>query len=728
MVRCTGIHNLQTKYTFTPAEKQFLANGLKFIPTPSARQLQLFQDQYLKDDTRGLTRFNRSLVNRLIHSEDESKPSQHLTKFSLSYKNTTLHIPDDAYTRFGSELKLLELYRKRTAELLQQAFLSVTLPRQINFHRDDCTFLDRLINDSDITCKPADKNLGLVLVDTSWYDAELTRMLSDETTYRKFPSSIDRSRNRKTIMTGPAAFNKLKLQLSSEIEKLATKYTSTLTQWYPEHADRIVTYLCHGIAAKDIALPEIYLLIKVHKPKGLCGRPIVPCTRWLTTPASVVVDHLLQDVLKLSPIPWLVKDTKSFVNELEQFNTVARAEDVIITADIGSLYTNIDTRMGLALIKQFLIEAKIEQWRMNMIMDLLTFVMNNSYFSFKDRMFHQIDGTAMGTACAPTYANIVVYMLERIVIERFTTDITLYRRYLDDVFATVKQDRAEAFMLAMNSMHPKLKFEFITHSTEASFLDLAISKGTRFNSDGRFDLRVHQKSMNLYLYIPFNSYHTDAAKRSFIQTELTRYIRNSSSIESYLLLRALFWTRLRDRGYPQHFLTPIFNSIRYVDRSLFLVPSNELLNSPLRLTQSPVSQCLIKRIGRAERLTSCTSNEIAIQQPPVFVIPFTPLSHSVLTRSLLMKYWSLVGLATGASPPIIAYQSYPSIMARLVHQKARITNEQRIGPVLSQAKLSFTRLSLTQAVNPHDSRTASTATQSLLSDSMHTLSPMDIDP
>ena len=34
--------------------------------------------------------------------------------------------------------------------------------------------------------------------------------------------------------------------------------------------------------------------------------------------------------------------------------------------------------------------------------------------------------------------------------------------------------------------------------------------------------------MNLYLYIPYNSFHTDAMKRSFIQTELMRYIRNSS--------------------------------------------------------------------------------------------------------------------------------------------------------------------------------------------------------
>ena len=80
---------------------------------------------------------------------------------------------------------------------------------------------------------------------------------------------------------------------------------------------------------------SFYLLIKVHKPKGLCGRPIVPCTRWITTPASVLVDHLLQEIVKKANIPWLVKDTKSFVNELEH-KRVHQRDGVFVTADIAS--------------------------------------------------------------------------------------------------------------------------------------------------------------------------------------------------------------------------------------------------------------------------------------------------------------------------------------------------------------------------------------------------------
>lgn len=659
-----------------------MANGLKFIPTPPPRQLHTFQAQYLNDESCGLIRFNRSLINSLLYPPSEN--NSQLAKFKSNHRASHLHITADQQKQFQAEFKLIEIFRRTTEAAFSHAFERITIPKQINIDRDDKTFLHRLIHDSDITCKPADKNLGLVLVDTAWYENELNRMLKDPITYRPLTQTVTDRHGKKRHTLVSTQINQLKDELTKKMAKLIKLYTTTIEGWYPDLTQSILKYLQHGVAQKDIKIPEIYLLIKVHKPTGLCGRPIVPCTRWLTTPASVVVDHLLQDILKLNPIPWLVKDTKSFVNELEYSPTLhIQSNHELVTADIATLYTNIDTPLGLKLVRQFLTEilpdTSESQWRIRLIMELLKFVMDNSYLTFKDTTYHQIDGTAMGTACAPTYANIIVYMLERSVLELFKPFVSLYRRYLDDVFACIQSDQVDTFKSTMNSLHPKLKFEFTQDSTQASFLDLSISKGTRFLREGRLDLQVHQKCMNLYLYIPFNSYHTDAAKRSFIQTELTRYIRNSSSMESYLKLRQLFWTRLRDRGYPGHFLEPIFNGIHYADRAFFLLPSSELMDSPLRMTRSPTSLCLLKRITRAERMFGTTSKDI-IHRPAIFVIPFTPLSHAINTRQLLMEHWSLIGRTNesgGLTPPIIAYQSYPSIMMSLIYQKARRMNELR---------------------------------------------------
>ncbi len=44
--------------------------------------------------------------------------------------------------------------------------------------------------------------------------------------------------------------------------------------------------------------------------------------------------------------------------------------------------------------------------------DLLKIVLKNNYFQFADQMYHQKQGTAMGTVVAPSYANLFMADLE----------------------------------------------------------------------------------------------------------------------------------------------------------------------------------------------------------------------------------------------------------------------------------------------------------------------------
>lgn len=572
------------------------------------------------------------------------------------------------------EMRMVDHYRKRTKGLLTSTLnhihtQTLTLNSLPNHTPSDHEFIQRLMDDPHITIKPADKNLGLAMVDTSWYNTELTRMLSDTITYQP----VD------TVTSIPD----LKVRLLKHLQSIARKHEETIREWKPDTAEQTLKYLRNSMTVESTDIPGIYLLIKVHKPKGLCGRPIVPATKWITTPASVVVDHFLQEIFKNAHIPWIVKDTKSLVNELEGLKIPSRT-GVFLTADIASLYTNIDTKMGLELVEQFLVEQSVPPSRIKFIMDLLTFVMTNSYLRFCDTVYIQIDGTAMGTATAPTYANIVVYMLEKKILERFKQQVFLYKRYLDDVLVYVEPSAADPFKIALNSLHPKLIFEFAGDDKEATFLDLTLYKGRRFHQQDIFDFRVHQKSMNLYLYIPYHSFHTEAMKRSFIQTELMRYIRNSSDRDQYVVIKKLFYQRLRDRGYPVHFLDVIFQSVFYVDRKYFLLPAQQLLDHPDIHTHPPQSACLLRRLRRAEhqqqteqRLKASSVNSLTSSPPPVFIIPYTPVSHNIPTRTILTCHWELLEIAAGLVKPIIAYQSMPNIMKLLVYAKAKRNERQR---------------------------------------------------
>ena len=629
-------------------------------------------------------------------SESGSSDAPKLPKVRLPGNHTALadHLESQHRDTEGATLTLLDEFRRLTKSLLsrniQQASTINTVSRQrANHTPPDSRFLRELMSDASIVCKPADKNLGLVLMDLEWYEAELTRMLSDRVTYARFRST--RIINK---VIKPYSIGDLTKDLRKQLLELVCRHEDAVVAWNPELAPQVLSFLKHKQPVSSSVVPGIYLLPKVHKAK-LSGRPIVPCTKWITTPASVVCDHLLQEVINKANIPWLVRDTKSLIRDLE--GTVLPHHDgVFVTADIASLYTNIDTPKGIDAARRFLVEQQVEPSLAAFIIDLLRFVLENAYLQHKDNIYHQIDGTAMGTSLAPSYANIFVYMNERPLVEELSCFLHLYRRFLDDVIAVVDCSKAEEFMTRMNQLHPKLKFEFVSHPTEASFLDLLVHKGPRFQETGVLDLRVHQKSMNLYLYIPYNSHHTEAAKRSFIQTELMRYIRNSSSVEDYTRLKHIFFARLRDRGYPSRFLAPLFNEIFYADRRFFLYPSKELPSHPELFCKPPLSACLLRRLARLG-VFSLNQPPAVLQQPPVFIVPFPPLSSVVPTRQLLMKFWPFLN-TTGVSipAPIIAYQSYPSVLTLLVFRKAKQHEKDRLARFAAtkstQSVLPFRRI------------------------------------
>jgi hypothetical protein len=684
LLRPSGIHNHLSQHHFSPLELLFLSHGLNFIPSPPPSRLLKLQQQPLNDTECGWIRFQRYLLKQLHHrdpSADGESSRQHDPRFAIptTRRANIAFLREQLLLNDSPAVGFYDLYVKATQPALQQILSEPTLLNRIKRLRRNLSSLDehfvrRLMNDASITIKPADKNLGMVLVDTDWYDRELKHMLADTNTYQAL--TIGRERSATTLMSvGSPAYMSLLEKMHESIKRIAKDYGSLLHSQFSSTSSQMLRYLTERVIPRTAVLPSIYLLIKVHKPSGLCGRPIVPSTNWMTTPASVLVDRLLQDILQKAHIPWLIRDTKSFVNELESLK-MSSTTGRFLTADVASLYTNIDTDMGLKLVEEFLAWQKVPMPLADLIMKLLSFVMHNSYLTYRGVIYRQINGTAMGTTAAPVYANIVVIMLERRVLESMRDTIFVYRRFLDDVFAYVCPTVSTQLRVELNSLHPRLQFDFTQHDYEASFLDLVIYKGRRFHSTYIFDLRVHQKKMNLYLYIPYTSLHTDAAKAAFIQTELIRYIRNSSDIEAYIELKRRFYTRLRDRGYPTRFLIPHFNSIYYCDRPFFLAQSSDLLTHPLLQHRQPLSACLQRKLERLHmnaKSPSLTSHGVR----PVFVIPYSPITREVNIRPILLRHWERIQATISLPQPIIAYQSMPSLIKRLVYSKAKREEEER---------------------------------------------------
>ena len=79
--------------------------------------------------------------------------------------------------------------------------------------------------------------------------------------------------------------------------------------------------------------------------------------------------------------------------------------------DVRSLYTSIPNDEGLQAVEQTLMESN-RQDDIPVVLKLLSKVLTLNNFVFNDEHFLQVKGCAMGTICAPSYANIFMGRFE----------------------------------------------------------------------------------------------------------------------------------------------------------------------------------------------------------------------------------------------------------------------------------------------------------------------------
>jgi hypothetical protein len=253
------------------------------------------------------------------------------------------------------------------------------------------------------------------------------------------------------------------------------------------------------------------------------------------------------------------------------------------------MYTNIPTEQGKAVMKWIGDTFKPKDPNLGALLrDLAEEVLNNNYLTFQGKTYKQLEGTAMGTPCAPTYANLFVAAYEHQLIFQEKLEPLFYGRYIDDVLAIVQGSYEDVlqFQAVLNDLHPKLIFDIESSRSSLPFLDCNIMVETSDSGSDYGYLRttVYQKPLNSYQYIPWSSYHPSAVKLAFIKGELLRYIRLSTRKSDYLIIRHRLFLRLYARGYPIRWLRKAFQCVNWNESkstSLIDRPSRMLEDSPL---------------------------------------------------------------------------------------------------------------------------------------------------
>ncbi len=99
-----------------------------------------------------------------------------------------------------------------------------------------------------------------------------------------------------------------------------------------------------------------------------------------------------------------------------------------------SLYPNIPQTEGIKTNIEALIKYNNLPLQKNATETLFNFVLKYNIFSFANKTYRQVHGTAIGTKLAPAYANIFLDHVETPFLKSIKYKPILYKRYIDDIF------------------------------------------------------------------------------------------------------------------------------------------------------------------------------------------------------------------------------------------------------------------------------------------------------
>jgi hypothetical protein len=574
-LRNRAFHNF-TPVSLSHEQVKTLALNQKFVPKPKAARPDSTLDA-VEDFTRRLRlRVDKSVNDATLHAHFGEATERGQPRYVPRF-----HVPNP-FAQGPPLLDKIESALSKFRDKIEVEVLSrQTLRIQPNINHDELKALLELLAENSVLAVPADKNLGLCLVTSDWYHSMGMKLLVNDS----------------YVEDEPDHFLQL-LTLRKIVHRARTYVTRQQHDW-----------LNQPCVEEPSKVPILKVLPKIHK-LPISGRPIVPTFGTLFANASVWVDYQLKPLL--DKFPWILRDSKTFCHDILSVD-LPRGEDIwLVTGDVVAMYPNIPMDDGISRIASILETSLMEfdtleeaaclqfnGWKELLVL-LLRLILKFNYVSFGDKTFRQVIGTAMGTSCAPTYANLFLASFEGPALADFKEHILFYRRFIDDTFAIIKGSLEDVlqFQRRFGSLHPNMRMEWTQSQRALPFLDIQVSleldpRKPAFNPQKRIKTNVYQKALNAYLYIPWNSCHSVASKRAWVKGELIRYVRICSSESDFANIRKEFAIRLSARGYPGRWLRSVFEEVNYTaERPNALEPSINTDGSPdvhvLKLTHNPV--------------------------------------------------------------------------------------------------------------------------------------------
>ena len=251
-------------------------------------------------------------------------------------------------------------------------------------------------------------------------------------------------------------------QIESEINNLLKRF---LNKEYISKQQYVT------LRSSDKLLPKAYGVPKVHKET--CPLRVIVST--INSPLFSIAKFVKK--ILTSSFPVTRSHTK---NSFELYKSLSNFKinetDVLLSLDVVSMFTNIPIDLALlGIANRWSYIEKSTDIPKEEFMYLVKFILTSTYFTFDNKIYKQTFGTPMGSPLSPIIADIVLQDIENKARYKLGKTITLFHRYVDDIFLIASRDSIDLIMQTFNSFHERIKFTFeIEKDRKLSFLDLLI--------------------------------------------------------------------------------------------------------------------------------------------------------------------------------------------------------------------------------------------------------------
>ena len=290
---------------------------------------------------------------------------------------------------------------------------------------------------------------------------------------------------------------------------------------------------------------RLYGLAKVHKT-AIPARPV------LSMPGSVYhpIANEVTKWLNVVPECQINTSTKKIADSLK--NVQLDSDEVIVSFDVSSLYTNVPVREAIDICADLLYSGDHELPPVDKatFKELLELCTCNVVMKTHDGFYRQVDGLAMGSPPAPLIANAWLSRYDPLI----RGDAKLYARYMDDILRSIKRAEVRQKLAEINRYHPALKFTIEEENEHYSlaFLDMLITRlGTLLSSTW------YNKPTDTGLIMNYHALAPRIYKRSVVAGFVHRIYRACSSWANFHSSLEKAKCILESNQYPPDFYEPV---------------------------------------------------------------------------------------------------------------------------------------------------------------------------